>query len=146
MKKIHNQMPYQRQNGRSRSVNSVSNEVADPRTYTYADTIVPVCLAQHESEKLISRSQAKFLTLRFEQFSHVVLDFEGVSEIGQAFGDELFRVFAREHPAIKLTPVNMTTAVEQMVKRAKAALATSIRSEKHHLTVSTMNVRNKEQL
>jgi hypothetical protein len=81
---------------------------------------VPVLLAQHAGEKLVSRSQAKLLTLRFEQFDHIELDFEGVSEIGPAFGDELFRVFVREHPAIELTPVNMTTAVEQMVLRARA--------------------------
>ncbi|HTB23087.1 MAG TPA: DUF4325 domain-containing protein [bacterium] len=109
------------QNDSGRLTKSVFDEFAAPEAYTFAKTLVPVRLAQYEGEKLVSRSQAKRLTLRFEQFSHVVLDFEGVSEIGQAFGDELFRVFAREHPAIELSPVNMTTAVEQMVLRARAA-------------------------
>jgi hypothetical protein len=58
--------------------------------------------------------------MRFERFRHVVLDFEGVAEIGQAFADELFRVFKRAHPAILLAPINMTAAVAQMVRRAQA--------------------------
>jgi hypothetical protein len=50
----------------------------------------------------------------------VVLDFAGVAEIGQAFADELFRVFVAAHPAVALTPINMTQAVEQMVRRVRA--------------------------
>jgi hypothetical protein len=70
-----------------------------------------------KGEKLVARSQAKRLTLRFERFQTVVLDFAGVEEIGQAFADELFRVFHQAHPATTLSPVNMTTAVEMMFKR-----------------------------
>jgi len=79
---------------------------------------VPVRLAQHEGEKLVSRSQAKRLTMRFERFQTVVLDFAGVEEIGQAFADEVFRVFHEAHPATTLFPTNMTSAVEMMFKRA----------------------------
>ena len=49
-----------------------------------------------------------------------MLDFGGVSEIGQAFADELFRVFANAHPDVQLAPVNMTDAVSNMVRRAEA--------------------------
>jgi anti-sigma regulatory factor (Ser/Thr protein kinase)/biotin operon repressor len=100
----------------------VFDDYAAPEEYTFAKTLVPVRLAQYEGEKLVSRSQAKRLTLRFEKFKHVVLDFSGVSEIGQAFADELFRVFAKAHPAVELTATHMTKAVEQMVKRARASL------------------------
>jgi uncharacterized protein (DUF1330 family) len=92
---------------------SVFDEFAVPEEYTFAKTRVPVRLAQYEGEKLVSRSQAKRLYQRFERFRHVVLDFDGVAEIGQAFADELFRVFANAHPAIALVPINMTDAVEQ---------------------------------
>ena len=84
--------------------------------------IVLVRRAQPEGEKLVTRSQAKRLTAQFEKFEHVVLDFEGVDEIGQAFADEVFRVFQNAHPGTLLAPTNMTEAVEDMVKRARAAL------------------------
>jgi len=95
----------------------VFDQFAAPEDYTFAKTIVPVRLAQHEGEKLISRSQAKRLTMRFERFQTVVLDFTGVEEIGQAFADEVFRVFQQAHPATALVPTNMTSAVEMMFKR-----------------------------
>ncbi|MDP1903886.1 MAG: STAS-like domain-containing protein, partial [Pseudomonadota bacterium] len=59
------------------------------------------------------------ITLRFERFRHVILDFAGVSEIGQAFADEIFRVFQNAHPTIQMAPTNMTAAVNDMVNRAR---------------------------
>jgi len=102
-----------------RTLKSVFDEFAAPEEYTFSKTIVPVRLAQYEGEKLVSRSQAKRLSMRFERFRHVVLDFAEVVEIGQAFADELFRVFAQAHPQVALTAVNMTHEVERMVQRAK---------------------------
>ena len=39
--------------------------------------------------------------------------------IGQAFADEIFRVFNTEHPEIELEPINMPESVKLMVERAK---------------------------
>ncbi len=75
---------------------------------------------QGENEKLISRAQAKNLVARFGESKVIVLDFAGVNEIGQAFSDEVFRVFQKAHSETKLVPVNMTTAVKDMVSRARA--------------------------
>jgi len=105
-------------NDSGRTLKEVFDEFAAPEEYTFAKTIVPVRLAQHEGEKLVSRSQAKRLTMRFERFQTVVLDFAGVEEIGQAFADEVFRVFQQAHPATRLVPINMPLAVKNMVKRA----------------------------
>jgi DNA-binding transcriptional ArsR family regulator len=105
-------------NDSKRTLQEVFDQFAAPEEYTFAKTIVPVKLAQHEGEKLVSRSQAKRLTMRFERFQVVVLDFAGVEEIGQAFADEVFRVFQQAHPGTRLLPVNLTSAVEKMVKRA----------------------------
>ena len=58
---------------------------------------------------------------RFERFKEVVLDFDGVPEIGQAFADELFRVFAGGHPDVRLKPINTSEAVAQMVRRTMSA-------------------------
>lgn len=104
-----------------KTLKEVFDQFAMPEEYTFAKTIVPVRLAQHEGEKLVSRSQAKRLTLRFEKFRSVVLDFSGVEEIGQAFADEVFRVFHNAHPETRLLPVEMAPAVRSMVKRALAA-------------------------
>jgi DNA-binding transcriptional ArsR family regulator len=105
-------------NDSQRTLREVFDQFAAPEEYTFAKTIVPVRLAQHESQKLVSRSQAKRLTMRFERFQTVVLDFSGVEEIGQAFADEVFRVFQQAHPATQLVPINMPTAVQNMVNRA----------------------------
>ncbi len=107
-------------NDSPRTEKAVFDQFSSPDEYTFDRTLVPVRLAIHEGEKLVSRSQAKRLTQRFERFKHVILDFEGVNEIGQAFSDEVFRVFQAAHPNIIMAPVNMTPAVQAMVSRAKA--------------------------
>ncbi|MEW8623545.1 MAG: STAS-like domain-containing protein, partial [Candidatus Thiodiazotropha endolucinida] len=75
------------------------------------------------NEKLVSRSQAKRLLARIERFQYVIFDFEGVSAIGQAFADEIFRVYAQNHSDIVLLPDNMVPNVEKMVKRAISSKA-----------------------
>lgn len=104
----------------TRTTKEVFDEFAAPEEYTFAKTIVPVRLAQHEGEKLVSRSQAKRLTMRFERFQTVVLDFAGVEEIGQAFADEVFRVFQASHPDLEMLPIHMSEGVHNMVSRARA--------------------------
>ena len=110
-------------NDSDRLMQAVFNDYTDPQEYTFDKTVVPLRLAQYEGEKLVSRSQAKRVAHRFERFKRVELDFAGVSEIGQAFADELFRVFAAAHPEIRITPVNTAPAVDQMIRRAVAARA-----------------------
>ena len=67
----------------------------------------------------VSRSQAKRLYHGFERFREVELDFEGIDEIGQGFAHELFVVFERKHPDIKLIPVNTGREVEKMINHVK---------------------------
>jgi hypothetical protein len=38
---------------------------------------------------------------------------------GQAFADEVFRVFASRHPAIELHEMNANADVARMIKRAR---------------------------
>jgi anti-sigma regulatory factor (Ser/Thr protein kinase) len=65
----------------------------------------------------ISRSQARRVLSGLEKFRLVVLDFDHVPNIGQAFADEVFRVFKNAHPTIALQPINMNEAVQFMVER-----------------------------
>ncbi len=108
-------------NDSPRTIKSVFDRYSDPEDYTFDRTVVPIRMAQHEGEKLVSRSQAKRVAHRFERFRHVVLDFAGVEEIGQAFADELFRVFVAAHPQIQVIPVNTAPAVDQMIRRVVTA-------------------------
>jgi hypothetical protein len=89
--------------------------------YRFAKTVVPVRLVRHGVEKLVSRSQAKRLLARLDRFNIVILDFADVDSIGQAFADEIFRVFQRSHPNIRLIAVRTLPNVEQMIGRARAA-------------------------
>lgn len=89
--------------------------------FAFDKTVVPVRLARMGGESLVSRSQAKRLLARVDKFDLVQLDFTGVDEIGQAFADEIFRVFQNRFPSIQLVPENTTRAVEQMISRARSA-------------------------
>ncbi len=90
-----------------------------PDDYDFARTVVPVRLARIGDEHLISRSQAKRLLQRVDRFRSVVLDFDQVNSIGQAFADEIFRVFANAHPEVELIPVHAVPEVQQMIRRAE---------------------------
>jgi hypothetical protein len=78
-------------------------------------TEIPVRLARLSSE-LVSRSQAKWVMDRATQFRTVILDFEGVHHVGQAFIDEIFRVFALAHPEVTLKTINLEPPLEQLVR------------------------------
>ena len=103
-----------------RSHRRLKEDVFDKFTedFSFSKTIVPVRLAAYGSENLVSRSQAKRLLARFEKFREIVLDFDGVATIGQAFADEIFRVFARQHPEIHLIPVRANPEVDFFIQRA----------------------------
>lgn len=102
------------------TLRSVMDQYAAPDEFAFNKTVVPVSLARHEGEKLISRSQAQRLVARFERFKTVVLDFNGVEEIGQSFADEIFRVFANRHPGVQLIPIHVEPLVQDMIVRALA--------------------------
>jgi biotin operon repressor len=90
--------------------------------YTFNKTVIPIRLAEYGGDSLVSRSQAKRVLARVDLFEKVVFDFEGVPSIGQAFADQIFRVYAREHPEIQLVPVNATDEVQQMIRRAQTSM------------------------
>lgn len=68
----------------------------------------------------ISRSQAKRLLHSMESFKSIELDFTGVRTVGQAFADEVFRVFQNQHPKIEITYKGANEDIEFMIKRALA--------------------------
>jgi anti-sigma regulatory factor (Ser/Thr protein kinase) len=109
-------------NHTSRTVRKVFDQYTAGDDYGFNKTVVPVELAQYGDDKLISRSQAKRLLARIELFKIVMLDFAHVPAVGQAFADEIFRVFAQRHPEIELIPVHTSSEVRRMIDRAKSGL------------------------
>lgn len=105
-----------------RTLKSVFDEFTgnEDDDFVFNKTVVPVRLALYEGERLVSRSQAKRILNRVEKFKTVLLDFQGVDFIGQAFADEVFRVFARRNPQISLIPVNIAKSVEQAIQAAES--------------------------
>ncbi|MBO4700645.1 MAG: DUF4325 domain-containing protein [Alphaproteobacteria bacterium] len=89
--------------------------------YGFDKTVIPIELAQYGDDFLVSRSQARRVLSRVQLFKHVIFDFKNVPQIGQAFADEIFRVFANAHPNIKIQYVNANKEVESMILRAKTS-------------------------
>lgn len=104
-----------------RTAREVFDEYTTGDSFGFDKTVVPVRLARIGNENLVSRSQAKRLVARFEGFRTVLLDFSGVDEIGQAFADEIFRVFANAHPEVELVETHTHSDVEKMIIRARTA-------------------------
>jgi len=81
----------------------------------FRKTHVPVKIGLYPGEQLVSRSQAKRILARFDKFSEVMLDFRGVDRIGQAFADEIFRVFPLDHPKVKILAVGANREIREMI-------------------------------
>ncbi|MDQ7075244.1 MAG: DUF4325 domain-containing protein [Gammaproteobacteria bacterium] len=88
--------------------------------FAFNTTVVPVKLVLYEGEKLVSRSQAKRILNRVEKFNNILLDFSDVDSIGQAFADEVFRVFTRRNPQVSIMSVHTTDSIDRMIHAAKA--------------------------
>jgi anti-sigma regulatory factor (Ser/Thr protein kinase) len=85
----------------------------------FSRTHVPIKLSAYDDDQLVSRSAAKRVLARVSNFREVLLDFQGVTGIGQAFADEIFRVFPLEHPEVLLIAIHTTPQIDQMINRAK---------------------------
>lgn len=107
-------------NNTSRTSKQVFDQFSSGDDYAFNKTVVPVRLAQYGDERLVSRSQAKRLLARIDRFKVVIFDFSGVESVGQAFADELFRVFGNQHPDVKLMALNANENVNRMILRAKS--------------------------
>ena len=98
----------------TRTLESVFGAYASGFEFDTTRTIVK--LFEH-GDTFISRPEARRIAEGLDRFRVVIVDFTGVERVGQGFVDELFRVWASEHEAVSLDPVNMNPAVEFMVRR-----------------------------
>ena len=65
---------------------------------------------------LVSRAEARRVTDQLERFEEAEIDFTGVSEVGHAFLDDLFRVWATRHPGTRLVPVGAAPLIERQIR------------------------------
>ena len=91
---------------------------ANDDDHAFSKTHVPVFLASYDNDQLVSRSAAKRVLTRFSKFKEVWLDFQGVEKVGQAFADEIFRVYVKANPDVRLCYSNSNDDVTGMIVRA----------------------------
>lgn len=104
-----------------RTLDAVQREhSADRAGYGFERTVVPLHLATGDGVMLLSRADAKRVASGLPKFRRAEIDFDGISDIGHGFADELFRVFQRQHPALELVPVGMAPRVAAMVGSVQA--------------------------
>ena len=113
-------------NQTTRTTKKIFDEYVSGEDYDFSRTVVPVVLAQHLGEPLLSRSQAKRVLARVELFRTVVFDFSRIEAIGQAFADEIFRVFAQSHPQIDLQFIHAKADIAKMIDRARSQSGRSL--------------------
>jgi uncharacterized protein (DUF1330 family) len=108
-------------NNSARTVKKVFDKYTAGEEFGFNKTVVPVNLARYGNERLVSRSQAERLLARVDRFKIVIFDFKDVDRIGQAFADEVFRVFQQQHPEMQLHFINTVPDVQDMIIRALGA-------------------------
>jgi biotin operon repressor len=102
-------------NTKRKLADSFDEYAGEEYDYIFSKTSVRVKLYAHDGDRFISRSIAKRILHRLDQFKEIVIDFTDVRLIGQGFADQIFRVFQKQHPHIKITPVNTSVAIRTMI-------------------------------
>lgn len=85
--------------------------------FAFNKTITRVSLYKLDSD-FISRSQARRIVSGLEKFKKIILDFKEVDTVGQAFADEIFRVWKERHLATEIEYSNANENIVFMIKRA----------------------------
>jgi STAS-like domain of unknown function (DUF4325) len=96
------------------------HRTSEPEECRFARGQISLKLATHGIENQISRASARKVLSRIDRFDQALLDFQDVKRVGQAFADEIFRVFANANPHVKLIWINANEEVTPMIRRAEA--------------------------
>lgn len=100
-----------------RILKNVFDKYQNSETMAFDRTHILVNLSLSNEDFFVSRSQAKRILVGLEKFSHVTLDFKGIKSVGQAFVDEVFRVFKNRFPNIEIDTVNTNPDIDFMITR-----------------------------
>ncbi|NLD79638.1 MAG: DUF4325 domain-containing protein [Smithella sp.] len=99
-----------------KTISDLFNQYTD-ESFQFSKTGVRVKL-YHQDIDYVSRSQARRILAGLEKFKTIELDFKDVKTIGQAFADEIFRVWLSTHKAIKVNVTNANENIMLMIRRA----------------------------
>ena len=86
-------------------------------SFKFNKTEVRIMLYKTDSD-YISRSKARRILSGLEKFETIILDFRNLNIIGQAFADEVFRVWKNHHPHIDIQWKNANDNINFMIRRA----------------------------
>lgn len=98
------------------NINDIFKEYSQG-AFAFNKTKTRVSLYKLDSN-FISRSQARRILSGLEKFKVIALDFKKVDTVGQAFADEVFRVWKKRHPTIKIEYQNANDNILFMIKRS----------------------------
>jgi anti-sigma regulatory factor (Ser/Thr protein kinase) len=87
-------------------------------SFQFSKTEVKVKL-YHQDVDYVSRSQARRILTGLEKFKTIELDFKDVTTIGQAFADEVFRIWQAQHKDVKFVIKDANENAMIMIKRAQ---------------------------
>ena len=96
----------------------VFNKYTDD-SFQFSKTSVKVKL-YHQDVDYVSRSQARRVLAGLEKFKTIELDFKDIKTIGQAFTDEVFRIWQSGHKDVKFVVKNANENIIVMIKRAQS--------------------------
>ena len=91
---------------------------SDPNTYAFDKTKITVKLYTLGTIYM-SRSQARRILSNLDKFNHIILDFKNVPTIGQAFADEIFRIYKNSRPDVKIETINTNKNIDFMIGRVR---------------------------
>ena len=100
----------------NRSLKDVCRDYRLKKNSGFAESHILVDLAVFNEEAFLSRIQARRVLSKLDKFSEITLDFMNVKIVGNAFVDEIFRVFHEKYPDIQLEYINANSDIEFMVK------------------------------
>lgn len=103
----------------SRNTNKVLRKIFDKyagEKFQYKFDRTHVYMNIGTADALVSRSKAKRIIQGMEKFKEIEIDFNGVKSIGQGFSHEIFNVFLKNHPNVKIIVSNAVTPIKAMVK------------------------------
>ncbi len=101
------------------SVRTLSAVLPQPRATAETErrsAEVRIALGRFDEEPYVSRIQAQRLLKGMDRFQRVVLDFTGITTVGQAFVDEVFRVYAADNPDTRLDVIHANEDVRFMIQ------------------------------
>jgi len=100
-----------------RNLESIFKEYSGD-TFEFNTTKVAVRLYKM-GNNYISRSQARRIMSGLDKFKTVILDYRYINVVGQAFADQIFRVWHNDHPGTVIEIINSNENIDMMIERAR---------------------------